>query len=306
MLKIRLFLTALIFWLCVLLINLIRPAFSDINFMRNTFLSEKISWKNRFDLVLAGDSRTLTGISPQAMQSVLPGYKIGNLGFAALIYSQEYMDYIRNALSSSVKNRVIVIGFSPRSLLPNEKPNCFFRKWNEEAARIPLKMELNRRTKWLQALFRELSVGDFNTHFIETDRRYLLIFLKSGWVASRLFPEKAKASKNDYRNYFKKGKIDEELLEIIYRNTKIWTREGIKVFSIRMPIAPNLFMIEKERSGFEELNIRERFEKNGGIWLNPAYNNLVAFDGSHLRYDSAVAYSKSLAKELKKFIGEKQ
>jgi hypothetical protein len=305
MLKKRLLLTAIIFWLCVLLINLIRPPVSDNNSLRDAFLSEKISWKNRFDLVVAGDSRTLIGISPQVMHNVLPGYNIGNLGFIALIYSQEYMDYIRNTLRSPVKDRVIVIGFSPRSLLSNEKLECFFRKWNEEA-HIPLKMELSRHSGWLQSLFRELLVDDLRIRFFETKSHYLMIFFKSGWVASRLFPENARASKAQYRSLFLKNKIDEKLLEMIYRNTEAWTHEGIKVFGIRIPTSPGLFTIENKMSGFDERNIRQRFERSGGVWLNPSISYFVAYDGSHLRYDSAVSYSKSLAEELKKIIGKKQ
>jgi hypothetical protein len=300
MLKIRLFLTALIFWLCVSLINLIRPPVSDNNSLRDALLSEKISWHNRFDLVIAGDSRTLTGISPQAMKIVLHGYKIGNLSFPALIYSQEYLDFIRSTLHSPVKNSVIVISFSPRSLLSHERPECFFWKWSKEA-RIPLKMELNKRSGWFQTLFRELSVGDFNIRFFEINHRYLMIFFKSGWVASRLFPERSKASMHEYRKYFRKGKIDPELLEVIYRNTKIWTAEGIRVFGIRIPTSPNLLIIENEMSGFNKENIRQRFEESGGIWLNPSISYFVAHDGSHLRYDSAISYSKSLANELSKF-----
>jgi hypothetical protein len=218
MLKIRLFLTALIFWFCVLIINLIRPPASDFSLLGDAFWSEKISWKNRFDLVAAGDSRTLIAISPQTMQNVLQGYKIANLGFAALIYSQEYMDYIRSTLRSPVKNRVIVIGFSPRSLLPHEKPNCFFRKWKDED-RIPFRIELNRKSEWLYLLFRELSVDDLNIHFQKTNHAWLMICFESGWVASRFFPERPRGSQGTYRTTFIKNKIDEELLEIIYRNT---------------------------------------------------------------------------------------
>jgi hypothetical protein len=305
MLKKQLFLTALIFWFCVLMINILRSPAADFSIQEDAFWPRKISWKNRFDLVVAGDSRTLIGISPQAMQSVLPGYKIGNLGFVALVYSQEYMDYIRMTLHSPVKNDVIVIGFSPRSLLSNKKIECYFRMLYDEA-RIPLKMEFDRRSRWLKILFRKLYEDDLITPLKRRKSRYLMVSLESGWMASRLFPEDAGHSKAQYRIHFMKKKIDEKLLELIYRNTEAWTREGIKVFGIRIPTSPNIFVIEKEMSGFTEQNIRQRFEKSGGIWLNPSISYFVAYDGSHARYDSAVSYSKSLAEELKKFIGKKR
>jgi hypothetical protein len=305
MLKIRLFLAALIFWFCVLIINLIRPPISNSSVLMDASSSEKMPWKNNFDLVVTGDSRTLIGISPQAMQSILPSYKIGNLGFAALIYSQDYMDYIRNTLHSPVKNRVIVLGFSPRSLLSQEKSGCYFQKWSNKT-HVPFKIEINLHSRWLQKLFCGLSEDDLNRCFYSNYHRRMLILLKSGWIPARLFPENATASRKQYRNHFIKNKIDGELLKVIYRNTEIWSREGIKVFGIRIPTSPNLFVIEKKISGFEERSIRQRFEKSGGIWLNPTVGKLVAFDGSHLRYDSAVSYSKSLANELKKFLDKKR
>jgi len=277
----------------------------DINSMRDAFLSEKISWKMRFDLVLTGDSRTLLGISPGAMNDILPGYKIGNLGFIALIYSQDYLDYVRNSLHLPVTNKVIVLGFSPRSLLSKKKSGCYFRTLHD-GARIPLMIESNRYSRWLQIIFHELSEDDLSSRFDNRNSRRFMVSFESGWIAARFFPEKAKASKEKYTNHFINSKIDEELLEVIYRNTEAWTAEGIKVFGIRIPTSPNLFVVEKEMSGFEEQNIRQRFEKSGGIWLNPAVSNLVAYDGSHLRYDSAVYYSKSLADELKKFLDDKR
>lgn len=272
--------------------------------LMNTLSSEKISWENEFDLVVTGDSRTLIDISPESMQKILPNYKIGNLGFAALIYSQDYMDYTRNTLRSPVRNKIIIVGFSPRSLLLNEKSGCYFHNWKKEA-RLQLKIEVNRLARWLQNLFRELSEDDLNSWFFKTYHRHLIICLKSGWMPARLFPENVMASKKQYINHFLKNKIDTELLEMIYRNTRKWSQEGIKVFGIRLPTSPNLIVVEKKLSNFDEQDIQQRFEDSGGIWLNPAVRNLVSHDGSHLRYDSAVQYSISLAQVLKKAMGEK-
>jgi hypothetical protein len=299
MLKMRFFLVALIFWLCLLTINLKRQPIFDRTVLMDNLSSEKISWKNNFDLVVIGDSRTLIGISPQAMNSVLPGYKIGNLGFVALIYSQDYLDYIRSTLHSPVKNKVIVVAFSPRSLLSQEISDCYFKKWYNEA-QIPLIRNINKISQRLQVFFRELSENDLKCKI--GNSRYLMLYFESGWLASRLFPENARASKKQYKNSFIRSKINLQLLEVIYRNTEVWNREGIKVFGIRVPTSPGLFTIENKMSGFDERIIRQRFERSGGIWLNPSISYFVAYDGSHLRYDSAVLYSKSLAQELKKLL----
>jgi hypothetical protein len=301
----QLLITAIIFWTFVLMINLLRPQITSDNTLRSKNSSDKIHWKNRFDIAVAGDSRVLIGISPRSMQKILPGYEIGNLGFIALIYSQDYLNYIKNTLHSPVKNRVIVINFSPRSFLSQESHNCYFRKLNEDA-KIPFRTKLDRCSRWFQLLFQELSDEDLNHRFRKDKSRYLMVSFESGWMASRLFPESQGASKGQYKSLFMKNKIDEELLDIIYHNTKTWTAEGIKVFGIRMPVSPSIFVIEKEKSGFQIENIRQRFEKCGGIWLDPPINNLVVYDGAHLRYDSAATYSRRLAEELKKYLDEKQ
>lgn len=306
MLKKQLILTSTVFWVCVVIINIIRSPASDFSLQEDAFWSGKISWTGCFDIAAAGDSRTLIGISPQTMHSILPGYKIGNLGFAALIYSQEYLDYVRTSLKEPVSDKIIVLGFSPRSLLQNEKPDCYFYKW-KNVNRMPFLTAINKNSGWLRSLFRELGVDDLKIDFNPADgSKWLMICLESGWVASRYFPERPNGSRGTYRTAFLRNKIDESLLETIYKNTAAWTREGIRVFGVRIPASNGLMMIENQISGFNEKEIRYRFEQNGGIWLSPSSYGLITHDGSHLRYDSAIYYSQNLANELKKYMHVKK
>lgn len=306
MLKKQIILTSTIFWCLVVIINVIRPPASDFSLQEDAFWSGKISWRNRFNIAAAGDSRTLIGISPKTMQSFLPGYTIGNLGFAALVYSQDYLDYVRASLREQVPVKIIVLGFSPRSLLQKERQDCFFYKW-KNANRMPFMTELNKNSGWLRSLFREIGVDDLKIDFNPADSsRWLMICLESGWVASRYFPERPNGSRGTYRAAFLRNQIAENLLETIYKNTAVWTREGIKVFGVRIPASRGLMMIENQISGFDEAKIRHRFEQSGGIWLFPPADELITHDGSHLRYDSAVYYSQNLANELKKYMSVKK
>jgi hypothetical protein len=305
MLKRQLLVTAVTFWICVLLVNLITPQVSKNSILKEEYQSDKIYWKNRFDIVVTGDSRVTIGISPLAMQKVLPGYEIGNLGFAALIYSQDYLNYVRNTLHSSARNQIIVIGFSPRSLLSEEKSRCYFRKWHN-SAKISFVAELEKGSAWLHLLFHELTDKDLNNRFLQNDSRYLMVPFESGWMACRRYPEGARLYNRDYKGVFIKYKIDQRLVDLICRNTKIWTTRGIQVFGVHLPPSPSLFVIEKEFSGFDVHDVRQRFEKSGGIWLDPPLNNLAVYDGSHLRYDSAMVYSRRLAIEMKKYLDKKR
>lgn len=304
MLKKQVFLTMAVFWICVLSINLCRPFVSDNYVVRNSLLLEKISWKNRFDIVVTGDSRTLTGVSPLAMENILPGEKIANLGFIALIYSQEYMNYVRESLSEPVKNKIIVLCFTPRSLVTNQKEECYFRIYNKEARNL-LRVDINSYFKRLSSLFRELSEDDMKNHFKEGDIRYLSFCFDTGWVASRLYPEDPNDQKAQYKLLFLGDKYDEKVLEMIFRNVKKWTGEGIIVAGVRLPTSPSIKIVEDKFSGLDMQKVQSKFEENGGIWLNPRSSFFVSYDGSHARYDSAVIYSKDLANELKELISVK-
>lgn len=301
MLKKQILITGIVFWICVLLINLFRPQVPINAILKDKYLSDKIYWKDRFDIAIIGDSRTLIDISPRMMEKILPDYKIGNLGFIALVYSQDYLDYSRNSLRQSGEKRIIVVCFSTGSLLSHLKKVCHFRK-ALKTARKHYWIEPNKRLRWFQMLFDQLPEDDFSNPNDKIPSQYLMVPFESGWMACRRFPEIIKLSDKQYRRRFVKNKTDEKLIDVIYKNTKSWTADGIKVFGVRLPTAPSLYIIEQELSGFKEQDIRRGFKENGGIWLDPPINNLVAYDGSHLRYDSAAVYSKRLAIELKKYL----
>lgn len=299
--KKKLALTALFFWAFVLLINLLRPTMEPFNMEENAFWAEKISWKNKFDIAITGDSRALIGISPEVLEEELKGYKFGNVAFAALIYSKEYLEYVRNSLNEKSDKKAIIICFSPRSLLSDKRADCYFRITKKENHNFII-TEINRHASWLRTLFQEFSISEFKIEYPPKTKRRVFLNYHSGWMATRAFPDNQLDSSSQYLREFSSSQIDEKLLNKIFYYTKIWRDEGIKVFGLQIPASRKIRNIEQRWSNFDNLSIRERFEKNGGIWLEIKDDNLVIFDGSHIRYDSAVYYSRRLAVELKKHL----
>ena len=267
----------------------------------NAFWAEKISWKNKFDIAIAGDSRALIGISPEVLEEELKGYKFGNVAFAALIYSKEYLEYVRNSLNEKSDQKAIIICFSPRSLLSDKRADCYFRITKKENHNFII-TEINRHASWLRTLFQEFSISEFKIEYPPRTKRHLILSFPSGWMASKVFPENWLGSSSQYLSYFQSSKIDEKLLDMIFQYTKIWNNEGIKVLGIRIPTSKKIRGIEHRWSSFDDLSVHERFEKSGGIWLEPKNDSLVIDDGSHMRYDSAICYSRRLAVELKKHL----
>ena len=60
--------------------------------------------------------------------------------------------------------------------------------------------------------------------------------------------------------------------------------------------------LEKELSGFDEAAFVKRFKQAGGAWFSFSLDDYHSFDGSHLHRDSAVQFSKDLAKRIRNYI----
>ena len=68
-----------------------------------------------------------------------------------------------------------------------------------------------------------------------------------------------------------------------------WSKAGIEVvdFASRLTEA-----LEDSISGFNESDVRKRFEEVGGKWQELNNGDFESYDGSHLDYNSAEKLSK--------------
>lgn len=297
---IRKFVTiALIFWTSVLLINLARPTAHKTGLNIQEFWAKKLIWKDRFDIIVTGDSRTMIAVSPEVIEKYLPDTSVGNFGFTALSYTKDYLNATENTLKNKSRIKTIVLGISPRSILKSSGNNCFFKKWND-IARNPVKLRSFKYSGWLRIMFKELSPPEVKMLLGRKVPRHLRVHLSSGWIPARLAPEKLKMSVKSYVKIFKNKQVDPEKLNMIVDATRNWRQNGINVFAVRIPSAPKLIKIENKHSGFHEARFIKEFEEAGGIWIETDSAPYHSHDGSHLRYDAAVKFSHYLAKALKR------
>jgi len=290
---------ALIFWTSVLLINLARPTAHKTGLNEDEFWARKLIWKDRFDIIITGDSRTMIAVSPEVIEKYFLSTSVGNFGFTALSYTEDYLKAAENTLKNESRIKAIVLGISPRSILKTSGNNCFFKKWNE-IARNPIKLGTFRYSGWFRNLFEELSSTEIKQSFDSKIPKHLRVFLLSGWVPARLAPEKPEMLVKSYVSIFKNKQIDPDRLCMIVDATRDWRQKGINVFAVRIPGAPILMRDENKYSGFHEAKFRKVFSEAGGIWIETDSAPYHSHDGSHLRYDSAVKFSRYLAKALKR------
>lgn len=266
------------------------------------FYAAKVSWWHRFDMVVAGDSRVARAVSPQRMEAVLPGYRIGNLGFNAnsLVYAP-YLRYVDDSLAAKSKRRVVVIGVAPYELTPRSAEiNGYIEYARAPAPRDRPRVSHDFRQKLLELIspipVRKLSVpGKTLEHF---DGR--------GFIATQRYPVDESARLPRYRLKFDGNQVDQSLTELLFKAIETWSRRGVRVFGFEPPVSDGLQTLERELSGFEREAFQQEFTRRGGIWLSDLGSGYQTYDGEHLLVTSALRFSDALAARLERELSDER
>jgi hypothetical protein len=121
-----------------------------------------------------------------------------------------------------------------------------------------------------------------------------------GWAAGEMNPEKPLISLGIFRNHYTDFKVDDGIITELCSAVKRWKDTGITIIAFLMPTAPQMVELEREISGFDDKSFAERIERAGGMWISIDLKQLNSYDGSHLRKDSAIDFSKKLAGKIKR------
>jgi len=87
----------------------------------------------------------------------------------------------------------------------------------------------------------------------------------------------------------------ETSMGMIARNVRRCRAEGVRVYGFRPPTFQGMIDLENAAGGYDEAKIRQIFIQAGGLWLDVDQRKYPTYDGSHLRYDGARAFSCDLA-----------
>jgi hypothetical protein len=228
------------------------------------------------------------------MEDVLPGYRIGNLGFNAnsLVY-QPYLQYVDDTLAPTSKKRVVVLGIDPYELtLRSTAINGYI-----EYARAPAPRDRRRAgVDWEQRL-RNL-VSPIPVRQVVVPGNTVEHFDDRGFIATQRYPIDESARLPRYRVKFDGNQVDPELTERLFEAVEAWTRRGVRVFGFEPPVSKGLDELEDELSGFEREAFVEEFTRRGGIWLSDLGIGYQTYDGEHLLLTSAADFSDTLAARL--------
>lgn len=260
------------------------------------FWQLKVRGCSEAQLVILGDSRVNTGVSPAILTDQLPGegWRGLNLAFQWGGLNPEIYDFAETRLDvSSPLPPVILLGVSPGTLTLERRANQQFHSLLQ--------------TSWLMAqayiffprLAGMLSRGEVSPeikqHPGKTD------YHDSGWqFAIRNEDRRPDAWLEVYRDV---DRISRELRADCMNRVHRWTEKGIHVFAFRPPTSPALRKIENSATGFDESRFTEDFEASGGHWIEVDASRFQTFDNSHLSGDQAVRLSRELGRQIAANLG---
>lgn len=261
------------------------------------YWAEKAAWEYCCDMVLAGDSRVLMGLSPAEMRKHLGDINICNFGFGGTWYSEEYIAMIEKLLDPQSSRKSIVLGISPHSLTRrDDKSGNFF----ETAALSKRDIFIERCFAPVIFFFEPMSLKDAMEGLFpslaesQTNRHYY----PDGWISMNKFPTRIDRELKKYRGYYEQRKVDQNSIENILKAVSEWTNDNIRVYGYVPPSCIEMYEMEAQISGFDEENFTARFEKAGGIWVDVDHEGHDSFDGSHLQDTAALKFSEYFAKYI--------
>lgn len=254
------------------------------------FWAMKLRWGASFDVALGGDSRVFRGLSPATMSEALGGLRIANFGFSSLGFTGPYLDSLGALLDPRSPRRVIFLGVTPHSLTHHAaRANGYL----SERARSPQGVRARLYLSPLSSFFRPVSLDQW-LDSSPPGGAYIQNFHTDGWVASRLLPETPDSALPEYERILEP--LDPALVRALLARVERFRREGVEVVACRPPSSPAIRALEERRTGFQEAQIAACLTRAGARWLR--VGDYPTYDGSHLREDGALAWSRDLAAAL--------
>lgn len=259
----------------------------ELFWIRKTFAPAK------YNVVIMGDSRVYRGVSPETIESHLPGLKVLNFAYSNGGLNSTMFDAAEKKLVHNNKPKIIVLGISANAITDYSAGNQqYLQELTRPKEEIFERIYFNPLRYWFSAT----SPEKLKNHFSETKETafYRNEYFMNGYVKSDKFPIDTMEAISSYTKDFTNYKVKPENLQVLFNQVKKWTDAGIIVAGFVPPVSQPMQMLEDSLGLFDEIAIKAGFEKASGNWidLNPA--NYKTYDGSHLTIESAQQLSDKI------------
>lgn len=260
------------------------------------FWQLKISQPPVHDLVLAGNSRIFLGLSPQHMAQALPCRKIYNFAFVACSLDRDYLEHASRLLDPRSNAPGLALCLSPHGFMrrtrTNQKHGYLYWSSQKTPDHHLLLQQITRDNLWGVALARSASRNLLRL----LRRKPLSSYSNNGWEASLPLRRDPDDYARRYEQVYKRQAVDLDLVEELFDAVKDFQRRGITVYGFRPPGDEAMRRVENLRSGLDFSQLAQRFQACGGRWLPVDQTTFPTYDGVHMGFRSAVAFSRHLAR----------
>jgi len=263
------------------------------------FWRMKVQWSARADVVVAGDSRVLIGVSPRAMSRHLAPSRVANFAFGGTGFSSRYRNATTRVLDPGSPRRIIVLGFSALSLSTQGVGDS---GWEQEVRNLQTEQIVGGPLEPIARFFEP--VGPSNPFDkllpLRMRPRSDYEYTADGWVACEKDKPDPEKSLKYYRSLFATGgaAVSGKVVADVMEGVRRWRAEGIRVYAFRPPTTEKMIVLENEAGRYDERALVEELEAAGGVWIFLPRAGYRSYDGSHLLRSSALKLSEELARRI--------
>jgi len=268
---------------------------------KEKFWADKVHSNKKYNVIFEGDSRFYRGIDPKSVSEELNGAKVLNFGFSSGGHNKLVFNEVSKRLSNSGDFKVVVLGLTPYSLTPKaQENNHYLQEFERSEDEVFKRRYLNPFLKF----FDPIKPSEF-IKLSDTIIGYHEKFKSDGWVESYKIPYNSEAALPGYVKDFKNNLVSEEVIKDMLNQVSIWNQNDILVVGLRMPTTYKMEALENELSGYKEEELKKRFIKMGGHWIDiPNRYSYSSYDGSHLIDTSAIDFSKFIGRYINNTLQE--
>lgn len=245
--------------------------------------------------VFAGDSRILRGVSPE--HALGAGASGLNFAFAGAGLGAQYLAGVDRVMDHARPGDQVVLGVTPHSLTPAAVQDNEFA----ELARVrPIELRLRGWLGDVLIATRPWGLSEIRTAVLGGPRgpRWQVHFHEDGWAETRREPEDPGEALAAYRERFRENQVSDRVITELEEAIRRWSDRGVRVVCFRPPSTDAMEQLEDELAGFDEEAVAARVRQAGGRWWSEVSNRYPSYDGSHLRADGAIDFSRDLGRYL--------
>lgn len=262
---------------------------------KNVFFRSKITPARKYNVVLLGDSRCLTGFDPAILEKKL-SLSVFNCSFSGGGLNSEIYDHVcKNVLKdSSQEVRAVVLCVTPLTMAASSRTNDSYHQIRKEMTNSD-----NFFQRYSEILFRKIRTKKIKSLFKEEE--ITEIYHDNGYL-EKFARVREKAQRNGMQQYkllFTQLTFPEINMKELVEQTRFWRAQNVTVFAFYPPSRQPMEQLETQESAWDLKGLIQAFEAAGGIYLEVANRDQYnAYDSIHLASDESKKLSTDLAEKI--------